>query len=468
MSKSRELRLNTFQFAAPSHNWAGLWRHPRDNQANYNRLDYWIDMARLAERGLLDGIFIADVFGIYDVYGGNANAALSSASQAPQLDPTLAVSAMAMATRHIGFGVTANIHCDHPFTFARRFSTLDHLTNGRLGWNIVTGYLDSGARGMGQKAARDHNERYEVAEDYLTALYKLWEGSWEDGAVVRDRQTGIFTHPEKVHVVDHDGPYFKVQARALTEPSRQRTPVLYQAGTSEPGRIFAGRHAEAVFLNGQTPAIAAQAARAVRAAARSAGRDPYDIIALLGATVIVAPTSAEAHELKAEYKEYLHTAGQLALVSGWTGVDLSALSLDDTLPFIRSNAVRSTLENLTIRAKVPTTIRDLLDFSPAGARAPVFVGSPTEVADQMEAWVGETDVDGFNLVRTVMPESLESIVHLLIPELQSRGRFKAAYREGTLREKLFPAGSSRLPETHPGASYRHLAPAKTPTYPIDE
>ncbi|OZI37851.1 N5,N10-methylene tetrahydromethanopterin reductase [Bordetella genomosp. 10] len=454
MGKSREIRLNTFQFAAPSHNWAGLWRHPRDNQADYNRLDYWVDMARLAERGLLDGIFIADVFGIYDVYGGNADAALAAGAQAPQLDPTLAVSAMALATRHIGFGVTANINCDHPFVFARRFSTLDHLTDGRLGWNIVTGYLDSGARGMGQTTTREHDQRYEVAEDYMAALYKLWEGSWEDGAVARDRSAGRFTHPDKVHVVDHDGPYFKVHARALAEPSRQRTPVLYQAGTSQQGRIFAGRHAEAVFLNGQTPTIAAQAVRDVREAARSAGRDPYDIIALLGATVIVAPTSAEARELQAEYREYLHAAGQLALVSGWTGVDLSALSLDDALPFVRSNAIRSTLENLTVRAKAPTRIRDLLDFTPVGARAPVFVGSPVEVADQIEAWVGETGVDGFNLVRTVMPESLASIVDLLIPELQSRGRFKTAYREGSLREKLFSGGSSRLPETHPGASYR--------------
>lgn len=457
MSKSKEIRLNTFQFAAPSHNWAGLWRHPRDNQVDYNRLDYWVDMARLAERGLLDGIFIADVFGIYDVYGGNADAALSAGAQAPQLDPTLAVSAMALATRHIGFGVTANISCDHPFAFARRFSTLDHLTNGRLGWNIVTGYLDSGARGMGQTALREHDERYEVAEDYMTALYKLWEGSWEDGAAVRDRKAGVFTRPDKVHMVDHEGPYFRVQARALAEPSRQRTPVLYQAGTSESGRAFAGRHAEAVFLNGQTPAIAAQAVRNVRAAAQAAGRDPCDIVTLLGATVIVAPTSAEARDLQDEYRQYLHAAGQLALVSGWTGVDLSTLSLDDALPFVRSNAIRSTLENLTVKAKAPARIRDLLDFTPVGARAPVFVGSPVDVADQIEVWVEETDVDGFNLVRTVMPESLEAIVDLLIPELQSRGRFKTAYREGSLREKLFPSGSARLPATHPAAAYRRLA-----------
>ena len=454
MNKSRELRLNTFQMATPSHTWAGLWRHPRDNQIHYNRLEYWVEMARTAERGLLDGIFIADVLGIYDVYGGKADAALAAAAQSPQLDPTLAISAMALVTKHIGFGVTANLSYDHPFSFARRMSTLDHLTDGRLGWNIVTGYLDSGARGMGLQVSRDHDERYEAAEDFMTAVYKLWEGSWEDDAVVRDKSAGVYTRVDKVHPVDHDGPYYRVHARALAEPSVQRTPVLYQAGSSRPGRLFAGRHAEAVFVNGQTPPIAAQAVRAVREAAQSVGRDPGDIVALLGATVIVAPTSAQAHELKAEYQHHLHPAGQLALVSGWTGVDLAAVSLDDPLPFVRGNAIQSTLENLVLRAPEPVRVRDLLEFSPAGARAPVFVGSAVEVADQIESWAQATGVDGFNLVRTVMPESLEAIVDLLIPELQSRGRFKTAYREGSLREKLFAHGSAHLPSTHPGAAFR--------------
>ncbi|WP_029002997.1 LLM class flavin-dependent oxidoreductase [Azorhizobium doebereinerae] len=448
----RELRLNTFQMAAPSHNWAGLWRHPRDNQSAYNTLTYWTEMAKTAERGLLDGIFIADVFGLYDVYGGSGDAAFAAGAQAPNADPTLAISAMALVTQHIGFGVTSNLTYDHPFQFARRFSTLDHLTGGRLGWNIVTGYLDSGARGMGLAVNRDHDERYEAAEDFLAAVYKLWEGSWEDDAARRDKAAGVFTDPAKVHRVVHDGPYYKVDGRALAEPSPQRTPVLYQAGTSGRGRVFAGRHAEATFLNGQTPAIAAQAVKAVREAAVAAGRGPRDVLTLLGATVIVARTSAEAHALKADYARHIDAAGQLALVSGWTGVDLAALSLDDALTFTKSNAIQSALENLTLRAKAPQ-VRDLLDFSPAGARAPVFVGSAGEVADQMLAWADEADVDGFNLVRTVMPESLEAIVDLLVPELQDRGAFKTAYGDGTLREKLFGDGP-KLKASHPGAQFR--------------
>ncbi|KAF1042754.1 LLM class flavin-dependent oxidoreductase [Xylophilus sp.] len=453
-SPQRELRLNTFQMAAPSHNWAGLWRHPRDNQADYTRLAYWTEMARTAERGLLDGIFVADVFGLYDVFGGDGDAALAAGAQAPQLDPTLAVSAMALVTEHIGFGITSSLTYDHPFAFARRFGTLDHLTGGRLGWNIVTGYLDSGARGMGAAAQRQHDERYDAAEDYLAALYQLWEGSWEDGAVLRDRAAGVFADPRKVHRVVHDGPYYRVDGRALTEPSPQRTPVLYQAGASGRGRVFAGRHAEASFLNGPTPQIAGQAVRALREAAQAAGRDPHDVLALLGATVIVAPTSAEARDLRDEYRRHLDPAGQLALVSGWTGIDLSQLGLDDELPFARSNAVQSTLENLTVQAARPARVRDLVDFSPAGARSAIFIGSPVEVADQIETWVEAADIDGFNLVRTVMPESLEAIVDLLVPELQNRGLFKTAYREGTLREKLFPGGGATLPASHPGACHR--------------
>jgi FMN-dependent oxidoreductase (nitrilotriacetate monooxygenase family) len=286
-------------------------------------------------------------------------------------------------------------------------------------------------------------------------LHRRREGSWEDDAAVRDKSAGIFTRPNKVHVVDHDGPYYQLHAAALAEPSPQRTPVLYQAGSSERGTRFAGRHAEAVFLNSPTPAIAARSVRALREAARDAGRDPYDILAFIGATVILAATTAEAMDLRDDYLSYLHPEGQLALVSGWTGVDLSKLGLEDPLPFGRSNAIRSTLDNLTVRATSPVSVKDLLAFSPAGARAPVFIGSPVDVADQMEAWADATDVDGFNLVRTVMPESLEATVDLLVPELQSRGRFKKRYEDGTLRQKLFPSGGRTLPERHPGAAYRH-------------
>ncbi|MFG1329660.1 LLM class flavin-dependent oxidoreductase [Xanthobacter autotrophicus] len=463
MSRKRELRFNAFNMAAPGHTWAGLWAHPRDKAIDYNSLDYWIELAQTAERGLLDGIFIADVFGIYDVYGGTPDAALLSAAQTPHIDPTLVVPVMAQATKHIGFGVTANLTYEHPYQFARRFSTLDHLTGGRVGWNIVTGYLDSGAKGMGHVANRAHDARYEAAEDFLAAVYKLWESSWEDGAVHRDRAARVFTDPARVHRIHHDGPYYQVDGIHLAEPSPQRTPVLYQAGASDRGRLFAAKHSEGIFLNGQTRPILAESVRAIRQAAQSFGRDPYDIRMFPGATVIVAPTRAEALDRLADYAQYVHTAGQLALLSGWTGVDLSKVDPDDAISYVKSNAIQSTLENLTLRSAEPLKVKDLATLSAIGTRAPFIVGSPSEVADEILSWVEDTDIDGFNLNRLVSHETLAAFVDLVVPELQDRGVYKTAYAEGPLRQKLFPGRGPTLPATHPAAGFRRgatVAPAE--------
>jgi FMN-dependent oxidoreductase (nitrilotriacetate monooxygenase family) len=442
---------------APSHNWAGLWSHPRDTSINYNTLDYWVDYARTAERGLLDGIFLADVFGVYDVYSDSPDTALTHGVQLPNAEPTLIVSAMALVTKHLGFGVTSNLTFEHPYQFARRFSTLDHLTRGRIGWNIVTGYLDSGARGMGFAAGRAHDERYDAAEDFLTAVYKLWEGSWEDGAVRRDRQGRLFTDPTKVHPVHHHSQHYRVDGIHLAEPSPQRTPLLYQAGTSRRGRAFAARHAEAIFLNGQTKPILANTVREIRSAAKEFGRDPYDIRLFAGATVIVAPTRAEANDILEDYARYVDRDGQLALLSGWTGIDFSTYRPDQAVQYVESNAIQSMVENFTLRSDQPVRIGDLATLSRVGARSPFVVGSPQDVADELIAWADETDVDGFNLFRLVMPESLNAFVDLVVPELQSRGVYKTAYREGTLREKLFPGRGALLHSTHPGASFRRGA-----------
>mgnify|MGYP001806304104 CR=1 FL=1 len=453
MSHPREIRFNAFNMASPSHTWAGLWAHPRDSALTYTSLDYWISLARIAERGLFDGVFLADVLGTYDVYGQSPEAALVSAAQTPSLDPTLVVPSMAMATRHIGFGVTANLTYEHPYILARRFATLDHLTNGRVGWNIVTGYLDSGAKGVGHASNRAHDARYDAAEDFLAAVYKLWEGSWEEGAVKRDRSGRIFTDPSKVHRIRHDGPYYQVDAIHLSEPSPQRTPVLYQAGASNRGRQFAARHAEGIFLNGQTKAILAETAKAIRTEAAAAGRDPYDVHFYASANVIVAPTRAEALDRLAEYAPYVHAEGQLALLSGWMGIDLSVLDPEEALSYVKSNAIQSTIENLTLRSPVPLKVKDLATLSITGARGPFIVGSPSEVADEIVSWVRETDVDGFNLNRIVSHETLESFVDLVVPELQARGVYRTSYEAGPLRQKLF-GRAARLPDTHPAARFR--------------
>ncbi|HEV7877134.1 NtaA/DmoA family FMN-dependent monooxygenase, partial [Bradyrhizobium sp.] len=216
---TKQIRLNAFAMNCVAHQSPGLWTHPRDRTADYNRLPYWTDLARTLERGRFDGLFLADVLGVYDVFGGSPDAALRNATQTPVNDPLLLISAMAAVTENLGFGVTCTLSYEPPYPFARRMSTLDHLTEGRIGWNIVTGYLDSAARGAGKEKQTAHDDRYDVADEYMEVVYKLWEGSWEDDAALRDRARGIFVDPSKVHRVQHQGANYRLDAIHLSEPS---------------------------------------------------------------------------------------------------------------------------------------------------------------------------------------------------------------------------------------------------------
>ena len=453
----QEILLNAFEMNCVAHQSPGLWRHPRDRSRDYRRLKPWIALAQTLERGLFDGLFLADVLGVYDVFGGNPDAALAHAAQVPVNDPLLLVPAMAAATEHLGFGVTVTLSYEPPFPFARRMSTLDHLTEGRIGWNVVTGYLDSAARGSGQESQRGHDDRYSAAEDYMEVVYKLWEGSWADDAVVADRQAGVFTRPEGVHRVRHQGPHYKLDAIHLCEPSPQRTPVLYQAGTSPAGRAFAGRHAECVFMSGPSKQVIAPRVAAVRAAVREAGRDPAAVKIFGMMTAIVAPTDAEAQAMLADYRLYADPVGALTLMSGWTGIDFSTLDPDATVQHVENDAGRTALENIT-RADPGRswTVQEVAEHVSIGGIGPVVVGSPSTVADELEAWIDDTGLDGFNLTFAVRPETFVTIVDLLVPELQRRGRYKRRYAEGTLRDKLF--GHARLDASHPATRYRWADP----------
>jgi alkanesulfonate monooxygenase len=453
----KEIRINAFAMNCAGHQSSGLWRHPRDRSSEYSTLSYWVDLARLLERGLFDGLFLADVLGVYDVFAGSVDAALRNATQVPVNDPLLLVPAMALVTEHLGFGVTCLLTYEPPFTLARRMTTLDHLTRGRIGWNIVTGYLDSAGKGLGRGGQPRHDDRYDIAEEYMEVVYKLWEGSWEDDAALRDRRRGIFTDPAKVHKVHHGGAHFSLDGIHLGEPSPQRTPVLYQAGTSTKGRLFAARHAECVFISGPSRQVVGDRVRALRKLAAEAGRDPHSIKIFSLMTVIPGRTDAEARDKLADYRSYVSPEGVLALVSGWTGVDLSRFALDDAVPYEKNDSGRSALEALTIADPGRVwTIREVVEFAGIGGIGPVVVGSPVAVADEIQSWVADTGVDGLNLAYAVTPESFADFIDLVVPELQTRGAFKTAYRDGTLREKLSGHGS-RLPDTHPAAAYRAKA-----------
>ena len=452
---TRQIRLNAFNMFTPGSQASSLWNYPGNRVSQYNTLSYWKEMCQILERGLFDTLFLADVLGVYDVYGKSVDTALQYAVSLPIMDPVQLIPALADSTTNLGFGVTCTLTYELPHVFARRMSTLDHLTNGRVGWNIVTGFLQSAGKATGDGKIPQHSKRYDIAEEYMEVVYKLWEGSWEDDAACRDQNSGIFTDPSKVHKIRFEGEYYKIDAIHLCEPSPQRTPVLYQAGASGRGRAFAGKHAEAIFAGGPSIKVIRDQVRGIRNEAVAAGRDGNDIKIYTLATAIVAETDGEAQSKFDDYRRNVQHAAGLTHLSGLTGIDLSAYGLDDVLQHIESDSMRSAVDSFTSADPDRLwTIRELAEHQSLGGRGPVFVGSPSTVADQMMEWMDGADIDGFNLAYVVAHETYKNVVDLLVPELQRRGVYPTKYPDGTLREKLGARGP-HLTAPHPAEQYSY-------------
>ncbi|SAL33480.1 monooxygenase [Caballeronia cordobensis] len=432
----------------------GQWTAPDDRSVGYLDTDYWVELAQVLERGLFDGLFLGDVTGIYDVFGASPAAALRTAAQVPMNDPVPLIPLMAHATRHLGFGVTVSVAYEAPYLLARRFTTLDHLTRGRVAWNVVTSYLQSGARSLGQTELRAHDERYDRADEFLEVCYQLWEGSWQEGAVRRDPQRGVYADPDRVRPIVHKGRYFESEGIFQCEPSPQRTPLLFQAGGSARGARFAARHAECIFLGAPTRNGLRTSALAIRAALEQAGRAP-DSAQLFGMlTVIVDETAQRAQERYEAYRQRGSYEGAIALLSGWTGIDLSGYQPDDTLSYVDTNAGQSALASFSkLDPEREWTVRDAVEFVTIGGRGAVVVGDAVQVADELQSLMEETGIDGFNLAWVESPRTFHDVVRYLVPELQRRGAYKTAYAEGTLREKLLGRGPY-LEAPHVGASFR--------------
>lgn len=449
----KEIILNAFELNGAMHNSHGLWKHPNNKRhRKYKELDYWINLAKLLEKGKFDSIFFADVLGVYDVYKKSKEPSIRDGMQVPINDPALLISAMASVTEHLSFAITASTTYEPPFGNARRFSTLDHLTNGRIAWNIVTSYLPNAARNYGLADMIKHDERYDIAHEYLEVSYKLWEQSWEEGAFIEDVASGTLIDPAKVHEINHNGNYFSVEGPHLSEPSPQRTPVIYQAGASKKGRNFAAKHAECVFIASPTKKIARSFVDQLRTEATEVGRNPAEIKVFSLFTPIVAKTQEEAEAKYEEYKSYTSYDGGLALLGGWTGIDLSEYQPDEELRYIKNEAIHSAVEIFTkIDPDKRWTVQEVAEFVGIGGMGPVAVGSPERIADIMEEWIEETGVDGFNLAYAITPGTFKDFVELVIPVLQERGLVQTEYQGETLRENL--TGSSQLPPTHPGKRY---------------
>lgn len=457
---TKRISFNAFEMNCIAHQSPGLWRHPQDRSVEYKDLEYWTDLAQILERGFFDGIFIADVLGIYDVYHQSAEHALTGAVQVPVNDPLQIVPAMAAVTKHLGFGVTTSISFEHPYPFARRISTLDHLTKGRVGWNIVTSYLESGSKNLGLKTQVNHDNRYDIADEYLEVLYKLWEGSWEEGSVLRDRESGIFADHKKVHPIQHEGKYFTVPGIHICEPSPQRTPVLYQAGASSRGQKFASQNAECVFIAAPSKIATKKVVQGIRQKLVQEGRDPYSVKIYALLSIVTDETDAKAQAKFKEYQSYGSYDGALTLLSGWSGVDFSQYQPTDKVEYIQTNAIQSLLDSyVNADPERVWTIEEIANWNSLGGNGPVLVGSAETVSDALQQWVEDTDVDGFNLAYILAHQTFAEVVEFIVPELQKRGVYQTSYAQGTLREKLFGAGPY-LPENHRGAKYRNLKELK--------
>lgn len=454
---AKQILLNAFDMNTAMHSAHGLWKHPANQRHRYKDLQYWVELAQLLERGKFDALFLADVLGFYDIFRGSRDAALRDAVQAPVNDPSLIIPTMAYATEHLSFAVTIPTTYEPPYAHARRMTTLDHLTNGRIGWNIVTSFLPSAARNFGLDRMVTHDERYEVADEYMEVVYKLWEASWEDGAVIRDAERGMYTDPSKVHEINHEGKYYRIPGPHLSEPSRQRTPVLYQAGTSARGREFAAKHAECVFIDAHSYESMKFYVDDIRSRAVSYGRKPEDVKVFMAVNTIVGATRAEAEEKFREYTAISSADAPQALYGGFSGIDLAAYDRSDYLSYYASDHGQASVARFTTMSEKRMNVGEIVDeITRIGGRSVLFLGSAEEVADQMQGWVERTGIDGFNLAHLITPRSLEDIVDLVVPILQERGAYKTEYAKGTMREKLFGEEGSRLPDRHPGAAFRRV------------
>jgi len=433
-----------------SHLQHGAWRLPEAEQTRMNELDLWIDLARLLEGGGFDMMFFADMTGLVHEFAGGIDTFITTGLHIPCNDPMVLVSAICAATERLGVAFTSSILQQHPFEFARKMSTLDHATRGRVGWNVVTGMSDNAARNFGLNELVEHDDRYEWAEEYMEVVYKLWQSSWDDEALVLDKERGVVADPRHVHRIDHKGARYSVQGPHLVSPSPQRVPYLFQAGASPRGRDFAARHAEVVFLLSPMPAVAARDAADIRARAARFGRRPEDLTILQGLTFVVGDTHAAAAAEAARLDEVLDDASYVAFAGGVMGVDLGFADLDTPIGDIRQRGTESALAWLkqAIPDREPT-VRDIARIHRGAGR---LVGTPEEIAEALETWA-DAGIDGVNVINYTIPGSYKDVVEHLMPELRRRGLARRLDDQpaGTLRSRF--TGADRPDERHPAHPY---------------
>ncbi|GAA1495071.1 NtaA/DmoA family FMN-dependent monooxygenase [Paeniglutamicibacter kerguelensis] len=445
----KQLRFGLFENAQANDSGTATWRHPENERDHFDNLDYWKNIARICEAARLDFVFLADAWGWSEVNGERPEICTVESLDLPRLDPAIVAAAMVSATTDLGFVITGSTLIEQPYSFARRMSSLDQLSNGRLGWNVVTtGTAETAAAAFGIPMVA-HDERYDMADDFMEVVYKLWEGSWEPDALERNKD-GRFADPAKVHRISHEGPYFRSEGYGNTSYSPQGTPVLFQAGSSDRGRQFGGRHGECIFLGGASATKMAAQVKAIRDEAVASGRDADSVKLMAAFSCVIAPTRQEA---QAKYESVLQAQDPAVAVASYamfTGLDLSSYAPETPMAELRTE-----LSQTQVSRFADLTVGDVLaDWHAHGVRSKPVVGTPEEVADAICALAETADLDGFLLTPVIQPGSTLDFVEMVLPILRERGVAATDYEGSTLRERLFGTGTPVLGASHPAAGHR--------------
>jgi FMN-dependent oxidoreductase (nitrilotriacetate monooxygenase family) len=433
---SKQLHLNAFIMANGHHEAA--WRHPDIDPANALTLKHYKDIARTAEAGKLDSLFLADGVALWGNVRYNSHS---------RFEPLTLLSALAAVTDRIGLIATASTTYNEPYHLARKFASLDHLSEGRAGWNIVTSAGAEEARNFNRDARPDHHVRYERAAEFIEVVTKLWD-SWEDDALIIDKATGIYADTDKIHTLDHAGEHFQVRGPLNIPRPIQGYPLLVQAGSSETGKEYAAHYAEAVFTAQQTFEEGRAFYDDVKGRLARYGREPEQIKILPGISPILGRTESQARQREADLNGLINPEYGLRQLSTMLDHDLFSYDLDGPLPEVGTHTEgnQSRFELVTTLARRENlTIRQLIERLAGGRGHRVFAGTPTQVADEIEQWFTEGAADGFNVMPPTLPNGLTEFVEQVVPELQRRGLFRTEYTGTTLREHYgLPRPANRL------------------------
>lgn len=431
MASPRQMNLGLF--IRPCGHHIASWRHTEthaDAGANFER---FVQMAHTAQRGLFDMLFSADTNSAWTAEGP----AMNRQHYVAWIEPYTLLSALAPLTKNIGLVCTASTSFEQPFSTARRFASLDLVSGGRAGWNVVTSGNETEALNFSQEKHLPKVERYKRAKEYVEVVRALWD-SWDEDAFPRDRESGVFFEWDKMHVLDHKGTHFQVRGPLNVPRSPQGQPVVVQAGASEDGRELAAETAEVIF-GASADLKAAQSFYAdVKGRMTRYGREPRQLKILPGLSVIVAPTMQEAKDKHEQLQKLIHPQVGLGLLSRRIGFDVTNMPVDEPLPELPPNETIGSRSDMMIEIarREKLTLRQLYERFATARGHFTLIGTPAMVADAMQEWFENAGCDGFNVLPPTFPQGLEDFVDLVVPELQRRGLFRTGYGGSTLRENL--------------------------------